>query len=465
MMDVIAGFVAIPDETAFWLRNATVPAPLLTAVPSGVRVSAEGLAVVDLAVRDGRIVDVAAAGGSALDGPRAGVGADRASRDAGVDLRRGQVWPCLIDAHTHLDKGHTWERAPNPDGTFDGAIRTVMADRAAHWSAEDVRRRMDFGLRCSFAHGTRAIRTHLDSAGPQAAITWPVFEELRKAWAGRIGLQAVSLVPLQVFGAREGEALAERVAAAGGILGAVAYVSPEIDALLDRMLALAEAHGLDVDLHCDESGDVGARALSHLARAVRRRHFARRVVCGHCCSLAIQPPDVVAETLDLVVEAGISVVSLPMCNLYLQDRVPGRTPRWRGVTLLHELAARRVRVAVASDNCRDAFHGYGDHDMLEVFREATRICHLDRPVGDWPRAVTTTPADLMGLTGAGRIGPGLPADLVLFEGRSWSELLSRPQANRVVLRNGRAIERRLPDYRELDDLGSSLESRKMPHGA
>jgi len=54
--------------------------------------------------------------------------------------------------------------------------------------------------------------------------------------------------------------------------------------------------------------------------------------------------------------------------------------------------------------------------------------------------------------GAGRIGPGLPADLVLFEGRTWSELLSRPQANRVVLRNGRAIERRLPDYRDLDDL-------------
>ncbi len=140
-----------------------------------------------------------------------------------------------------------------------------------------------------------------------------------------------------------------------------------------------------------------------------------------------------------------------MCNLYLQDRVPGRTPRWRGVTLLHELAARRVPVAVASDNTRDAFYGFGDHDMLEVFREAARVCHLDRPYGDWPRAVTTTPADLMGLAG-GRLGPGLPADLVLFEGRTWSELLSRPQANRVVIRNGRTIDRRLPDYRELDDL-------------
>ena len=48
--------------------------------------------------------------------------------------------------------------------------------------------------------------------------------------------------------------------------------------------------------------------------------------------------------------------------------------------------------------------------------------------------------------------------LVLFEGRAWSELLSRPQGNRVVLRDGRPIERRLPDYRELDDLVSQYPS-------
>jgi cytosine/creatinine deaminase len=432
-----AGFVDVPARDALWLRNATVPAALLTDRPAGAPISADELARVDIAILDTRIAAIVAPGGAPPDA---------------VDLRDGQVWPCLIDVHTHLDKGHTWERAPNPDGTFAGALRTVAADRAAHWSAEDVRRRMDFGLQCSWAHGTRAIRTHLDSIGAQAAITWPVFEALRKEWAGRIELQAVSLAPLQVFGTDEGRELADRVAAASGLLGAVAFLSPEIDTLLDRLLALAAERGLDVDFHCDESGDVGARALAHIARAVRRQRFRGRVVCGHCCSLAIQPPDVIDETLDLTAEAGISVISLPMCNLYLQDRVPGRTPRWRGVTLLHEFAARGVAVAVASDNCRDAFHGFGDHDALEVFREATRICHLDRPYGAWPRVVTTTPADLMGLAGAGRIGPGMPADLVLFEGRTWSELLSRPQANRVVLRNGRAIERRLPDYRDLDDL-------------
>jgi cytosine deaminase len=435
---VAAGFVAVPERSVYRLRNATVAAPLLTELPPGIGVSADGLALVDVFVRDGLIAAVVPP--ETQEGP-----------EASADLARGQLWPCLIDVHTHLDKGHTWERAQNRDGTFDGAIRAVSADRTARWSAEDVRRRMEFGIRCSWAHGTKAVRTHLDSFAPQGAITWPVFEALRKEWAGRVELQAVSLVPLSTFGTGDGDELANRVAAAGGILGAVAYTSPEIDTLLDRLFERAAERSLDVDFHCDESGDVGARALGRIARAVLRRRFQGRVVCGHCCSLAIQPPDVVAETLDLVAQASISVVSLPMCNLYLQDRVPGRTPRWRGVTLLHELAARHVPVAVASDNTRDAFYGFGDHDMLEVFREAARVCHLDRPYGDWPRAVTTTPADLMGLVG-GRVGPGLPADLVLFEGRTWSELLSRPQANRVVLRNGRAIERRLPAYRELDDL-------------
>jgi hypothetical protein len=46
-------------------------------------------------------------------------------------------------------------------------------------------------------------------------------------------------------------------------------------------------------------------------------------------------------------------VSLPTVNMYLQDREAGpRTPRWRGVTVLHEMKARGLRVAVAGDNCR-----------------------------------------------------------------------------------------------------------------
>ncbi len=126
-----------------------------------------------------------------------------------------------------------------------------------------------------------------------------------------------------------------------------------------------------------------------------------------------------------------------MCNMYLQDRRPGRTPRWRGVAPLHELKAAGVPVAVASDNTRDPFYAYGDLDMLEVLREATRILHLDHPGRDWPRAVTATPADVMGLDRHGRIEAGDAADLVLLRARSLTELLARPQADRTVLVAGR----------------------------
>src|SRR5512132_552863 len=50
---------------------------------------------------------------------------------------------------------------------------------------------------------------------------------------------------------------------------------------------------------------------------------------------------------------------------------------------------------------------YSDHD-LEELRETVRIAHLDRPVGDWPAAVTVTPAAGMGLDRGGRIAPGAP---------------------------------------------------------
>jgi cytosine/creatinine deaminase len=250
------------------------------------------------------------------------------------------------------------------------------------------------------------------------------------------------------------------VAEAGGVLGMVTRHSGGIhedlpagfQEELDGFFALAEERGLDLDLHVDESGESGARALREIALTALRRKFKGRIQCGHCCSLSIQPEDFARETIAAVAEAGIDIVVLPMCNLYLQDRVPGRTPRWRGVTLVHEMRAAGINVSVASDNTRDPFYAYGDLDMVEVFREATRILHLDHPFGDWHRAFAANPAQAMGMPGRGVIAAGQPADLILFSARVMTELLARPQADRVVLRDGRLLEATAPHWRELDSV-------------
>ena len=383
-----------------------------------------------------------------LDGDRL----SDAPGEVDLDMAGALVLPAFVDAHTHLDKGHIWPRTPNPDGTFMGALASVAEDRAARWTAADVRARADFALRCAYAHGTRAVRTHLDSIPPQAEISWPVFAELREAWAGRIDLQAACLCGVEfVDDTPDWQALARLTAATGGVLGTVTYPVPDLDRRLDIFFETAGRLGLAADFHTDETLDPASRTLDAIARAVTRTGFDGPVVCGHCCSLSTQPEAEALATLDRVAAAGIAMTSLPMCNLYLQDRQPGRTPRFRGVTLVHEAAERGIKVSFASDNTRDPFYAYGDLDMAEVLREATRIAHLDHTRPDWVRAVTATPAQVCGFE-APRLSPGAPADLVIFRARSWNEFLSRPQSDRIVIRAGRQIDRSLPDPAELDAL-------------
>lgn len=441
-----ASLPKIPNGGIVTLSRARVPAVLLEADFPISRVDGEGNVLVDLDIDNGLISRISEA-------------SDRAAQGS-VDLEGGQVWPAFVDIHTHLDKAHISPRAGNPDGTVYGAVQSVASDRQANWSANDVRRRFEFGLRCAYAHGTAAIRTHLDSDGPQAAISWPVFAELRAEWAGKIDLQGVGKAPLEYYLTPEGENFAGMVSRYGGLLGGVTriYAGPEagsealLEAAIDALFRLAERYHLDIDLHVDETGDPAANSLKLVAAAAIRRRFPHRVLCGHCCSLATQSWDTLDTTLDLCAESGLAVVTLPMINMYLQDRASGRTPRWRGVAPVHELAARGIPVAAASDNCRDPFFAYGDHDMLEVYAQAVRIAHLDAPYGNWPRAVTATPADLMGLKKRGLLSQGVSADLVLFRGRTMAELLSRPQPDRIVLRAGNPIDTALPDYRELDEL-------------
>jgi cytosine/creatinine deaminase len=400
-----------------------------------------GIERVDIVVDDGKIAAIA----PHVPGP-------------GRDLDGGLVLPAFVDIHTHIDKGHIWPRKQNPDGTWLSALLAVQTDRVGLWSAEDVERRMNFALRSAYAHGTAAIRTHLDSIPPQHDISWELFGKVREAWKGKIELQAVSLVgPDNLVDAGQLDDVARKVKDFGGVLGgAVLTYDRSAEAML-RVVEKAGEYGLDLDIHADETGDPSSNVLECLADAVLQTGFAGKVLAGHCCVLTVQDEATQKRTIEKVAQAGIAIVSLPMCNLYLQDREPSGnvTPIRRGVTLVHEFRAAGVPVAIASDNTRDPFYAYGDLDALEVLREGARILHFDHPQDEawnWARTVTGDAAAIAGFDYTAEIKVGALADLILFRARNWTELFARPQSDRVVLRNGVVIDTTLPDYRELDDL-------------
>ena len=433
----------IPSSERYWLKNAHIPVSLLENEGFSTQ-TAEGLTLVNLEINDGNINRI-----TSTIPPEDNIPV--------IDLKKKIVFPCFVDMHTHLDKGHSWQRCPNHDGTFDGALKMALEDSRREWRLEDVYRRMEFGVKCSYAHGTAAIRTHIDSFGQQAQISLTALGELQRQWAGKITLQAVSLVSLDYYQTSEGAALADKIAEFGGILGGVAYTNPDLQAQIDITFKLAQERGLNLDFHLDENGDPDSTCLAAIARTAIKEQFSGQIICGHCCSLAVQSPEIIQETLNLVKNAGIAIVSLPMCNLYLQDRQEEKTPFWRGTTKVKEMKKAGIPVAFASDNCRDPFYGFGDHDGLEVFTQAVRIAHLDTPYADWVNSVTLTPANLLGLPHLGRIKTGLEANLLIFKARYFSELLSRPQWDRLVIRRGLSIDTTLPDYQELDDLVLGIE--------
>src|SRR5438270_355789 len=294
-------FITIPQNvSAFRLANARVPV-CLVADTAQLTPDADGFAPCDIVIENGRIASIDS--GAQDDLPH-------------FDLDRGIVLPRLVDVHTHIDKGQICQRAQNPDGTHTGARTAVMADRDKNWSGEDVAKRMDFALRCAFAHGTGALRTHIDSYPQQMPVSWPLFAEMREHWKGRIALQAVSLCPIDVVNDeavfRE---LVNTVAKHGGILGGLTFMgeapNAKTDAMLDRIFQAASANGLDLDFHVDESDSPKARSLGQIADTALRHKFKGRIVAGHCCSLALADDNERAAIIAKVADAGIAVVTLP----------------------------------------------------------------------------------------------------------------------------------------------------------
>jgi len=59
------------------------------------------------------------------------------------------------------------------------------------------------------------------------------------------------------------------------------------------------------------------------------------------------------------------------------------------------------------------------------------------------------PSRIAHLPEHGRLLAGVPARFIVFNARTLSEIVSRPQSDRIVIDHGRCSTARLPDYSEL----------------
>jgi cytosine deaminase len=367
----------------------------------------------------------------------AGVGADlKVSAREEFRLDGLVVLPAFVDAHLHPDKAFTAVAL----GTA-GSVREA-SERFARYrvtrSKEDVRWSIERALALLVSHGVGFVRAHADVDEAVGLQALEALLDARQNWADRIEVHAVAFATRRAA-ERFAEArplLREALACGPDVLGGTLTGCPVAADVLQGLCDLAASHHVKLDLHIDETDDPAAPCLlESLPDVVRAHRLEGKVTASHCCLLGVMAPGTVATIASRLQEAGISVVTLPLTNLYLQGRRP-ESPSVRGVTAVRRLLEANVPVACGSDNLRDPYNPYGDADPLTTALVAGLACHLSP--SEALALVTTGGAEVLGLKRYG-LEVGNKADLVVLETDSPNDVVADHPSCRYVFHCGKLV--------------------------
>jgi cytosine deaminase len=226
-----------------------------------------------------------------------------------------------------------------------------------------------------------------------------------------------------------------------------AHMQEHVDFCFD----LAKRTDTDIHFLADDTDDPTSRTLEYLAVRTLEEGYGGRVAASHCGALAAYDDNHAEKVINLVAEAGVTIVSNAHISLVLDGRNDRGLIR-RGITRVRELLDAGVNVHAAQDDVNDPYYPFGKPDQLEVAQYAAHTAQLTyvpelETVMDM---VTVNGARTMRLEGYG-VEPGCRADLVLVDATSVHEALRMIPPRRLVFYGGRLLaESRLETALHLD---------------
>jgi len=357
-----------------------------------------------------------------------------------VDLGGWLVLPPMAEPHAHLDKALTSEMVPNPTGDLQGAIDAwISAAERGLFTHDDMVRRVRAALEKLLLSGVTAVRSHLNAGGNAGTTHLIAAQEAARDFDGLMDIEFVALVhtPVTGPGSEFNVSSLRACAESGAQVGGCPHLEPDELGSIDLAITTALDTGTKIDLHTDETLDPGVLTLRDLARRVDERGFEAPVAASHCVSLGMQTLDVQREVSHIVADTGVSVITLPQTNLFLQGRAH-RTATPRGLTALQALLEAGALVAAGADNVQDPFNTVGRSDPLETAALLVMAGHLlpneayDLVSNNVRRVLGLAPVDFT---------PGSPADFVAIDAPSIRGAIADAPADRVVVHGGRVVAR------------------------
>ena len=388
----------------------------------------DGRTNMSVAVRDGRIVDVA----EGLNVPAFET----------VDAAGQLLSPPFCDPHFHMDACLSYGLPRvNQSGTLLEGI-ALWGELKPLLTADALIERALTYCDWAVAKGLLAIRSHVDTSDPSLLPVEALLEVKRRV-APYLDLQLVAFPQDGVLRSQGGVDNLKRALALGvDVVGGIPHFERTMSegaASVRLLCELAAEQGKLVDMHCDESDDPLSRHIETLAFETQRLGLQGRVNGSHLTSMHSMDNYYVSKLIPLIAEAGVSAVANPLINITLQGRHDSY-PKRRGLTRVPELLAAGVTVAFGHDCVMDPWYSLGSGDMLEVAHMGLHVAQMTSQQGmhDCYSAVTTHAGKVMHLPGYG-LAPGNDASFVLLQARDPIEAI-RLRANRLkVWRKGKLL--------------------------
>ena len=376
----------------------------------------------DIAVRDGKIVQI---------GPDLPM-------TAPTELRADNklVVPGFVESHTHLDKSFTAvdEDTPNLQEAY-GIFTRYLAKIPPEGMVEDIKARSRRVLDWELASGASAVKSHVLVCPQWGMGSLQAINELKEEYRGRLDLYNITQWTPEYD--REFRAAAK----AGEIDFIAGYPLFTDDPMgnIDQVFALAEEYGLPLDLHIDERDEPDISCFLSVIEHTKRYHMEGRVTCGHVTALCAVEDEPAHRAICEAVEAGINIITLPSCNMFLMGR-KDKQPIRRGVTRVDEFLKAGANVAVASDNVRDPYRPFGNGDLLEEALFAAQVLQYGTAdqLDEVMRMITTRPARNTMIPDYG-LAQGCRADLVILDAPTAKEAIISQSERLYVLKGGKIV--------------------------
>lgn len=392
-------------------------------VIANARLRGEGERLQHVGVQEGRI---AAIGAAALAG--------RLEVDAAGNL----VTPSFVNAHLHLDKVYTLpmvgeEALRHYSGGGMGQAMTAI-DLAARvkdryeesWIYANAGRALREGLK----HGVTHVQAFADTDTRARLEGVRALLRLREEWRGIVAIRVVAFPQDGVVRDAGAEEYVRQALELGAdLVGGIPWIEhTDRDARehIDRMLALARVYDRDVAMLTDDAGDPGLRTTEMLAAAAIRDGWRDRVTACHARAMSLYPEPSFRRLLALAREARLAFVTDPHTGpLHLR---------------VSDLLEAGLPVALGQDDIMDAYYPYGEHNLLEVAFLASHLLGWStaRDMEILLDMITIQGARVLRLSDYG-LAVGKGAHLVVLQGTTVPEVLTRHRPPRYVISHGRLV--------------------------